>query len=168
MKFTKEAQKEIDENKKILDAHINIMRRDIEEQKRKKQSDNKEANKMNYVQQQKLEVSKKSTGLAFVLWFFLGGFGAHRFYAGFKKSAIVIALLNIFALGCLFFAIGDAGQAAVEIVQQQQVHESSSFPYVAGLILIPLYFWILVDAFKLSGWIKTYNLNLIEKFSKSN
>lgn len=28
------------------------------------------------------EARKKSTGLAYVMWFFLGWFSAHRFYAG--------------------------------------------------------------------------------------
>lgn len=124
---------------------------------------------MDYIQQQKIEINKKSTGLAFALWFFLGGFGAHRFYLGFKRSAIIIALLNAFGTGCLLFSIGDIAQSTVEILQQQDVHQSSLFSYVMSLILIPLYFCILVDAFKLTGWIKKYNLNIIEKFSnKSN
>lgn len=124
---------------------------------------------MDYIQQQKIEINKKSTGLAFALWFFLGGFGAHRFYLGFKRSAIIIALLNAFGTGCLLFSIGDTAQSTVEILQQQDVHQSSLFSYVMSLILIPLYFCILVDAFKLPEWIKKYNLNIIEKFSnKSN
>lgn len=124
---------------------------------------------MDYIQQQKIEINKKSIGLSFALWIFLGGFGAHRFYLGFKRSAIIIALLNAFGIGCLLFSICDAGQATVEILQQQNVHQSSSFSYVMSLILIPLYFWVLVDAFRLSGWVKKYNLNIIEKFSnKSN
>lgn len=121
---------------------------------------------MNYIQQQKIEINKKSTGLSFALWIFFGVFGAHRFYLGFKRSAIIIALLNAFGIGCLLFSLGDIGQAAVEMLQKQDIHQSNSFSYVMSLILIPLYFWVLVDGFKLSEWVKKYNLNIIEKFSK--
>ncbi len=41
-------------------------------------------------------VREKSMGTAYLLWFFLGGFSAHRFYLGFPVSgAIQAALLPI-------------------------------------------------------------------------
>jgi TM2 domain-containing membrane protein YozV len=41
-------------------------------------------------------VREKSVGTAYLLWFFLGGFSAHRFYLGFSTSAAVqVALLPI-------------------------------------------------------------------------
>lgn len=41
---------------------------------------------------------KKSAGVAYAFWFFLGGFGAHRFYLGHKGVAIA-QLLTLGGLG---------------------------------------------------------------------
>jgi hypothetical protein len=34
-------------------------------------------------------VREKSTGMAYLLWFFMGGLSAHRFYLGFTTSAVI-------------------------------------------------------------------------------
>lgn len=39
-------------------------------------------------------VSTKTMGTAYLLWFFLGGFSAHRFYLGFTTSAIIQLLMT--------------------------------------------------------------------------
>lgn len=41
---------------------------------------------------------KKSAGVAYAFWFFLGGFGAHRFYLG-HKGVAVAQLLTLGGLG---------------------------------------------------------------------
>ena len=43
------------------------------------------------------EARKKSTGLAYVLWFFLGVFGGHRFYAG----QILLPILQFVSVLCI-------------------------------------------------------------------
>lgn len=41
-------------------------------------------------------IREKSLGTAYLLWFFLGGFSAHRFYLGFPASgAIQVALMGL-------------------------------------------------------------------------
>lgn len=40
---------------------------------------------------------KKSTGLAYLLWFFLGTLGIHKFYIGKVISGIIYAVLGLFA-----------------------------------------------------------------------
>ncbi|ASG68379.1 hypothetical protein fh0823_13800 [Francisella halioticida] len=39
--------------------------------------------------------SSKDIGVAYLLWFFLGYFGGHRFYLGKTKSAIIMLICSI-------------------------------------------------------------------------
>jgi TM2 domain-containing membrane protein YozV len=52
-----------------------------------------------------LESESKSQGksmfLAYVLWYFLGAFGGHRFYTGKKGSAIAMLILSITVIGLI-------------------------------------------------------------------
>ncbi len=52
------------------------------------------------------EEQKQKILITFLLWFFLGGFGAHRFYLGWKKSACVLLGLTILALLTMVVLIG--------------------------------------------------------------
>jgi len=48
---------------------------------------------------QSVQVSEKSRLAAFLLAFFLGGFGIHRFYVGKGKSGILMIILTISVIG---------------------------------------------------------------------
>lgn len=59
-----------------------------------------------------LAIGRKSILIAYILWFFLGFIGGHRFYLGKKISAIVMlmlfligSLLSMVGVGLIFFAI---------------------------------------------------------------
>ena len=79
--------------------------------------------------EQRLSNEKKSTGLAYVLWFFLPAFGAHRFYLG--KIGSGIAQLLLWWGGILLSVIG------------------------VGLILIAVAgVWWIVDAFLITGMVE--------------
>ena len=54
--------------------------------------------------QMMFQAQKKSTGAAYLLWFFLGGFGAHRFYLG--QTGTAIAQLLLLLLGWIPFLLG--------------------------------------------------------------
>lgn len=73
------------------------------------------------VEIKKMEASlmykEKNMVVAYLLWFFLGAFGGHRFYLGKTKSAV--GMLVLFILGLL----------------------------TAGILLIPFYIWFLADAY---------------------
>lgn len=86
------------------------------------------------------EASKKSTGVAYLLWFFLGGFGAHRFYLGRAGSAVGILLLWLLGWATVLVGVG------------------VFFLVIAGL-------WVLIDAFLIPGWVKTHNMMLMAKLS---
>jgi TM2 domain-containing membrane protein YozV len=79
-------------------------------------------------------VSRKTMGTAYLLWFFLGGFSAHRFYLGFNGSAIVQLLLTPFGYAMLM-SKSPAGFVAVG----------------AGAL------WLLADAFLLPGMVGKAN-----------
>lgn len=78
------------------------------------------------------EANRKSIGVAYVLWWFLGWAGGHRFYTSRTGSAVAQLLLFI------------AG-AVLAIV------------YIGFFILFGLAIWWLVDAFLIPGWIRNHN-----------
>ena len=51
--------------------------------------------------QMAFEGKRKSMGIAYLLWFFLGFFGVHRFYAGKTKTGIAQLLLTLTGVGIL-------------------------------------------------------------------
>ena len=51
------------------------------------------------------ENNKKSEGVAFLLWFFLGLFGAHRFYLKQVASAVIMLVLTLTFFGIIVTAI---------------------------------------------------------------
>lgn len=87
------------------------------------------------------EANRKSVGVAYLLWFFLGGFGGHRFYAGKTGTAVAQLLLSLFGWGTIW-AMG-----------------------LGLLFLIPWGIWVLVDAFLIPGWIRNHNVLLAHSLS---
>lgn len=79
-----------------------------------------------------LEHRKKNMVLAYVLWFFLGSFGVHNFYIG--RNGLGVAQLALCVTGLLL-----------------------SILIIGIFLLIPLWIWVLVDAFLIYGYIQNYN-----------
>jgi TM2 domain-containing membrane protein YozV len=75
---------------------------------------------------------QKQTSIAYLLWFFLGDFGAHRFYLGKTGSAVAMLLIFLISVPLAFFVVGYFGFFA-------------------------LFIWWIVDAFLIPGWIRTHN-----------
>jgi len=82
-------------------------------------------------QQLTFEANRKSTGAAYLLWFFLGGFGAHRFYLG--QIGTAIAQLLLLLLGWI--------------------------PVFIGWIVLGL--WLLVDLFLIPDIARRKNMELV-------
>lgn len=45
------------------------------------------------------QARQRSVGVAFLLWLFVGGFGAHRFYLGRKGTALAQLLCTVLVVG---------------------------------------------------------------------
>jgi TM2 domain-containing membrane protein YozV len=75
---------------------------------------------------------RKETGVAYLLWFFLGEFGAHRFYMGKVGSAVAMLLIFLISIPLAFVFVGYFG-------------------------LFAIFVWWIVDAFLIPGWVRTHN-----------
>lgn len=82
------------------------------------------------------EVNKKSAGTAYLIWFFLGMFGMHRFYLGKTGSGAAQLILTVLSLGLLPFGVGGV------------------LIFVPGL-------WAFFDVFFIGGMVRRHNETLI-------
>ena len=82
------------------------------------------------------DANKKSVGVAYVLWFFFAGVGAHRFYLKRTASAVIMLAIFLVSIPLCFVLIG----------------------YI-GLVIIGI--WAVVDAFLIPGMARDYNNQLI-------
>jgi TM2 domain-containing membrane protein YozV len=84
--------------------------------------------------------NKKSVGVAYLLWFFLGFLGVHRFYLGKVGTGVVILILTI--LGWALSLVG------------------------VGIVLLGVVgIWWIVDAFLIPGIARSKNNELIAQLS---
>ena len=86
------------------------------------------------------DVKKKSMLLAYVLWLFLGTFGAHRFYLGKIGTAVTMLVIALVSYALVFVFIGFFGLFALSI-------------------------WWIVDAFLIYSIVNQHNINLAAKLS---
>lgn len=163
-------QEKLKESKRLLEQQIIVERNFKEELELIKQNLKNENNgkSMYFLEQQKLEVSKKNTGIAYVLWLFLGGLGAHRHYIGDKKTAYIILIASVIGWCGLFMVMGDSAKTTVEILNGQTPHITNPTGALLSLILGVVFIYVMIDAFRIPNMIKKYNLNLIEKFHKEH
>ena len=88
------------------------------------------------------DANKKSAGIAYLLWFFLGMFGAHRFYLSQTGTGVAILVLTVFSfllmiVGIGFFTI-----------------------WIPGI-------WVFVDLFLIPGMARKYNSELASRIGVS-
>lgn len=86
------------------------------------------------------DAQKKSVGIAYLLWFFFGTLGGHRFYAGRTGTAILQLLLTIVGACTAFLGIGF---------------------FIIGCVGL----WTLIDAFLLPGIVRSFNMTLASRLA---
>jgi TM2 domain-containing membrane protein YozV len=87
------------------------------------------------------DANKKSVIVTYLLWFFLGWFGVHRFYLGKWVSGFILLILTLVAAATYWIVIGMVLMA------------------IPGL-------WWLIDALLIPGMVRGYNNDLIDDFSR--
>ena len=90
------------------------------------------------------ESQKKSAGVAYLLWFFTGGFGGHRFYLGRAGSAVAQLFLSL--LGWPLVIAGGFG----------------------FLLLVPLGVWLLIDLFTLGGMVSDHTAQIMVRLNAAS
>ncbi len=85
---------------------------------------------------EKSDANKRSAVVAYILWFFLGTLGAHRFYLARYMSGTVLLLLSLISLPLSLILIGHFGFGIVGI-------------------------WLFIDLFLIPGMTSDYNNRLI-------
>jgi|FEC22Drversion2_1045045.scaffolds.fasta_scaffold00497_36 TM2 domain-containing membrane protein YozV len=87
------------------------------------------------------DAAKKSTGIAYLLWFFLGWIGVHRFYLGQTGSGAAMAIISVISWITVFVGVG-----------------------LVGFVIIGI--WWVVDAFLIPGIATRVNLDLATRLSR--
>ena len=100
--------------------------------------------------EQRVANEKKSVALAYVLWFFLGGFGIHNFYLGKAKLALFQMLGGIVAIVFLLIGLGHRNGGALFAV--------------AVVIWIVWAVSFIVDLFMIPGRANSYSARLRERY----
>jgi TM2 domain-containing membrane protein YozV len=109
-----------------------------------------------------LRKKQKGTLAAYALWYFLGGFGAHRFYIGRKKSAIVQAILVLIGAVAIFTAYAQIlpDLNMLDTMSDQEAADYfAQFAWVVPFLVITIIggIWVIVDAFLLYKWVRNHN-----------
>lgn len=127
------------------------------------------------------DANKKSKLVAYLMWFFLGAFGAHRFYTRRTTSALIQLALWVGAMVLYWFSMQpvfdyiaqnpDAATktddpAVKDAMGQLMMQVFQSPLFLAGVALAVIFaIWWLVDAFLIPGWIRRHNLELAQSLA---
>lgn len=86
------------------------------------------------------DIRRKSMVLAYLLWWFLGTLGAHRFYLGRTGSAVAMLIITLISFPLALLLIGYVGFALIGV-------------------------WWLVDAFLIPGMVRSHNVRVMQVLS---
>jgi TM2 domain-containing membrane protein YozV len=116
------------------------------------------------------EAGRKSMPVAYVLWFFLGLFGAHRFYTRAGKTGWLLLALHVggwLLVGIGYYTGAHTETQTVETVFGQSTNTSISFDGsggplagIGGILRSLAWLWWLVDIVLVPGLVRGWNNRL--------
>ena len=122
------------------------------------------------------EAGRRSMGLAYLLWFFLGTFGAHRFYLKRTGSGWVQFSVHVGGWLLIALALWRVGQGSyVETAQSGAYMMRMSWSAALGggilawmgwALLAIVWPWWLIDAFLIPGIARRFNRRLREAIGR--
>lgn len=86
----------------------------------------------------------KTLTRAYLLWFFLGRAGAHRFYLGRMATGIAQLLMTLIGVGLV-------------VRENPQELEPFTLGGAGALMFIAVTVWTLADAVLIPGWVRRHN-----------
>ena len=101
------------------------------------------------------QANQKSVLISYLLWFFFGSIGGHRFYNGKAGAAVAQIALLIVGIGMM------TGSLASLVFHG----DWTGLLPVGGSLLIGLALWVLIDAFLIPGWVRAHNNFLATRLS---
>lgn len=93
------------------------------------------------IELEKIKTQQQNVVLAYILWWFLGIFGAHRFYTGQSKGWLYIVLTIIGFV--------------------------TSYIIIGWFIIFGVFIWWIIDGFNLHKIVKQYNFELLNNYEKN-
>jgi TM2 domain-containing membrane protein YozV len=113
------------------------------------------------------EEGRKSTGIAYLLWFFLGLFGAHRLYASAGKSGWYLMALHVGGWLLIALAFWFGSHSTTETVYSAFGVESFTdvtttshggvVAWIGRVMRDVAWLWWLVDIFLVPGIVRRWN-----------
>jgi TM2 domain-containing membrane protein YozV len=112
------------------------------------------------------DAQKKSAGLGYVLWFFLGWLGIHRFYCGKTKSGLLQLFAGVGALIVMIVSL--AGGMAASISGDNAAAEAAGGTTVFALLIWAVVaIWVFVDVFFVGRWVSRHNIGLANRLGST-
>jgi TM2 domain-containing membrane protein YozV len=109
------------------------------------------------------DANKKSVFVAYLLWWFAGHFGAHRFYLGCQRSAVAMLICEIVALGFLIFGYSAFAMWMIAPRSPEIVPFALVCFFAAAFVLFAVGTWWFVDAFLIPDMTRNHNNRLIRR-----
>ncbi|MEQ8829544.1 MAG: TM2 domain-containing protein [Alphaproteobacteria bacterium] len=108
------------------------------------------------------DAQKKSAGLAYVLWFFAGWLGIHRFYCGKTKSGLLQLFAGVGALIVMIVSLA-GGMGAAMSGDTAAADAAGGATGLAMLVWAGVAVWIFVDVFFVGRWVSRHNVALANR-----
>ncbi|WP_107764225.1 TM2 domain-containing protein [Coprothermobacter proteolyticus] len=103
------------------------------------------------VLESEMQKHKKSVGVAYLLWFFFGSLGIHKFYLGNAKRGLLYLILGIFGWASIIFG---GGFALFNLSYGSSAGAGGFFAITGMICMLVLGIMLLIDLFTIPSQIQ--------------